>query len=66
MTMVNYTYVDANSVKLIPDSSRPVFFWIILIISVVTLVGNVFAIKSVAKKVILNNKNGSWCMFFIM
>ncbi|XP_018563501.1 somatostatin receptor type 5 [Anoplophora glabripennis] len=48
--MVNTSTVLESSLKLVPYSSRWFFFWLILIISIVTVIGNVLAIKSIIKR----------------
>ncbi|KAJ8978889.1 hypothetical protein NQ317_008504 [Molorchus minor] len=48
--MANFTYVTDKSLKLIPESSRSVFFWIILVITVLAVVSNTSAIVSMVKR----------------
>ncbi|KAJ8923021.1 hypothetical protein NQ315_001569 [Exocentrus adspersus] len=48
--MANMSLVLDTSLELVPECSRYLFFWIILTIAVVTLVGNVFAITSIIKR----------------
>ncbi|KAJ8978891.1 hypothetical protein NQ317_008506, partial [Molorchus minor] len=46
----NYPIVLNASLHVVPDNTRDIFYWTILVISVIALIGNLLAIRSIIKR----------------